>query len=108
MRSSINISYCLSRINESVNQDRADFVEELRSEALNEIRRAVQIIRRRNVNPIGSIIVHVHPRRFIFYGEIGVAHKCTSDCLYKTCLPIDCWIRSDINISQNEFFVMVE
>lgn len=109
LRSSISISKCLSRIKELDNQDRDDFIEELRNQALNEIRLAVQnIIRRKNINPICNFIIHVHPRRFVFYGEIGVTKKCTSNSLYKICLPIECWVKSDMSVSQNEFFVVVE
>lgn len=112
MRSSISISKSLLRMSELNNRERDSFVEELRNQALNEIRRVVQNFRRKHTEAVSNYIIHVHPRRFVFYGEIGVGKKCASGCLYKVCLPIECpiecWIKSDINVSQNELFVKVK
>ena len=90
------------------NQEWDSFVEELRNQALNEIRRSIENFRRKNTETVSNYIIHIHPRRFVFYGEIGVIEKCASDSLYKVYLPIECWLKSDLNVSQNELLIKVK
>ena len=108
MRSRLIISDCLLRIKESVNQDLNGLEEEYRNLALKEIGRAIKLASRKSVNQRGEPVVHVSARRLHFYGTIGVFHPGSYQGRFRVQLKAVCWIVSDNNVPQNEFFITIE
>ena len=108
MKSSLSISNCLLRINESVNQDLNGLEGEFRNQALKELWHAIRIAEKKNSGPYGEPVVHVSPRRFHFYGRIGVMHPGAYESRHRLKLEAICWIISDSNVPQNEISVMIE
>ena len=108
MKSCLNISDCLLRINESINLDLNSLEEEYRNQALKELRYVIKKTRNKNPRKRGEPIIHVSARRLHFYGKIGVFHPAGSQSKYKIWLPEICWITTDYNAPQNEIFVSIE
>ncbi len=108
MRSRLNESNCLLRIKESVSQDLNSLEEEYRNQALKELKGVVKLAHKGNPSQIGEPVVHVSPRRFHFYGRIGLIHPGAYQDRYRIRLKSVCWIRSDHNAPQNEIFVTIE
>jgi hypothetical protein len=96
------------RINESVIQDLNGLEEEFRNQALKELWYAIRIAEKKNTGYNGEPVVHINPRRFHFYGRIGVLHPGAYEGGHRIRLEAVCWIISDNNVPQNEIYVMIE
>lgn len=108
MRSRLNISDCLLRINESVGHDLNSLEEEYRNQALKELGRVVRLASKKNLSQSGEPVVRVSARRLHFYGKIGVLHPGSCQGRYRVRLKEVCWIVSDNNAPQNDIFITIE
>ena len=79
----------------------------IKERVLKELHTAIRKSQPKNEYEARRVVVHVLPRRFQFYGRLGVFAEDTKG-EYRLDLPVESWIISDRNLSRNEFSVQFE
>jgi|GEM_PF-5271113 hypothetical protein len=107
MKSSISIDGCLSAIGKASGPEEEGLREAIKASIRNELLAAIRKARLRRREEAGRIVVHIPPRRFQFYGQLGIFTE-DEKGEYKLNLSIESWIISDRNMRKNEFSVLIE